>query len=80
MQENQVGVKLNGTHQLLAYADDERIIKELLERKLGLLYRKTELTAVLTRCDDRATPLFAKVDINFSNQLWALSRYNWLAD
>jgi hypothetical protein len=26
MQENQVGLKLNGTHQLLAYADDMTLL------------------------------------------------------
>jgi retron-type reverse transcriptase len=36
-QENQVGLKLNGTHQLLAYADDVNLLKDNIERKTGKL-------------------------------------------
>jgi hypothetical protein len=31
VQENQVGVKLNGAHQLLAYADDVNLLRDNLD-------------------------------------------------
>jgi hypothetical protein len=38
VQENQVGLKLNGTHQLLAYADDVNLLRD----NLGNIKRNTE--------------------------------------
>jgi hypothetical protein len=31
VQENQVGMKLNGTHQLLAYTDDVNLLEDNIE-------------------------------------------------
>jgi hypothetical protein len=31
VQENQVGLKLNGTHQLLAYVDDVNLLEDNIE-------------------------------------------------
>jgi hypothetical protein len=39
VQENQVGLKLNGTHQLLAYADDVN----LLGNYIDIIEKNTEL-------------------------------------
>jgi hypothetical protein len=38
VQENQVGLKLNGTHQVLAYADDVN----LLEDNIDTIKKETE--------------------------------------
>jgi hypothetical protein len=38
MQENQVGLKLNGTHQLLAYADDVNLLRD----NIDAIKKKTE--------------------------------------
>jgi hypothetical protein len=32
VQENQVGLKLNGTHQLVAYADDVNLLLDNIDR------------------------------------------------
>jgi hypothetical protein len=34
IQENQVGLKLNGTHQLLAYANDVNLVGNKIKNKL----------------------------------------------
>jgi hypothetical protein len=39
VQENQVGLKLNGTHQLLAYADD---VNSLLGEDMDIMKKNTE--------------------------------------
>jgi hypothetical protein len=31
VQESQVGLKLNGTHQLLAYADDVNVLGDIID-------------------------------------------------
>jgi hypothetical protein len=31
MQENQVGLKLNGTHQLPSYADDGNLLRDIID-------------------------------------------------
>jgi hypothetical protein len=45
VQENQVGLKLNGTHQLLVYVDD----LNLLEDKLDTKKKTTEYLTVASR-------------------------------
>jgi hypothetical protein len=38
VQENQAGVKLNGTHKLLAYADDVNLLRD----NIDIIYKTTE--------------------------------------
>jgi hypothetical protein len=51
VQENQVGLKLNGTHQLLAYADDVNLLGDnidTIKKNTGTLIDATE--GVLLQC------------------------------
>jgi hypothetical protein len=46
VQENQEGLKLNGTHQLLAHADDINIVgehKDTIKKKSALLHASKEI-------------------------------------
>jgi hypothetical protein len=40
LEENQVGLKMNGTHQLLAYADDVNLLGDNINTELYLLLIK----------------------------------------
>jgi hypothetical protein len=41
VQENQVGLKLNGTHQLLAYTDDVNLLRDNIDTKLTKFRERT---------------------------------------
>jgi hypothetical protein len=45
VQENQVGLKLNGTHQLLAYADDVNLLGDAIDT----INRSTEILLLIWR-------------------------------
>jgi hypothetical protein len=58
VQENQVGLKLNGTHQFLAYTDDVN----LLEDNIDTIEKNTETLIDATK--------LASLEVNKENQVY----------